>query len=131
MAPRRPRGSDRQARHTRSPQRPPRRHRGLPVPLPDLVSGRGTRKPYDPALARAAATGERWTPLATGYLARRFNEHFGQGAASYVEVRDGFASDEFDAWLAFFDEWDKREDERKEAAAQEAAMKAAAAALRG
>ena len=69
--------------------------------------------------------------MATGYLARRFNEHFGQGAASYVEVRDGFASDEFDAWLAFFDEWDKRAEERKEAAAQEAAMKAAAAALRG
>ena len=36
-----------------------------------------------------------------------------------------------DGWLAFFDEWDKREAERKEADAQRKAMNAASAALRG
>lgn len=56
---------------------------------------------------------------------------FGQGTASYVEVRDAFTADEFDAWLAFFDEWDKREEERKTEAAHKAAMNAADAALRG
>ena len=63
-----------------------------------------------------------------GYLAGRFNEMYGQGAASYVEVRDDFASDEFDAWVAFFDERDKREKERKEAAEHAKTMKAAARA---
>ena len=33
--------------------------------------------------------------------------------------------------MAFFDEWDKRAAERKEAADQKTAMNAAAAALRG
>jgi len=108
-----------------------RSHRGVALPLPHDVPGRGTRKPYDPALARAAAAGEPWSPLKTAYLARRFIERFGDGSASYVEVRDEFAGPEFDAWIAFFDEWDKREDERKEAAAQRAAMNAAAAATRG
>ena len=70
-------------------------------------------------------------PLATAYLARRFNDHFGAGTASYVEVRDDFTSDEMTGWLAFFDEFDKRAAERKEAADQKAVMKAASAALRG
>lgn len=68
-------------------------------------------------------------PLATAYLARRFNDHFGPGTASYIEARDEFSSDEMDGWLAFFDEFDKRAAERKEAADQKATMKAAATAL--
>ena len=69
--------------------------------------------------------------MATAYVARRFNEHFGQGAASYVDVRDEFTTEEFDAWLSFFDEWDSLEEQRKDAEAQREAMKAAATALRG
>ena len=61
---------------------------------------------------------------------RRFGEHFGQGAASYVEVRDEFTADEVAGWMAFFAEWDRREDERKEAEEQKQMMKAAGEALR-
>ena len=31
-----------------------------------------------------------WSPLVIAYVAQRFNERFGQGSASYVEVRDRF-----------------------------------------
>lgn len=62
---------------------------------------------------------------------RRFNEHFGQGSASYVAVRDDFTADEHAAWMAFFEEFDKRAAERKADEEHEAAMKAAAAALKG
>jgi len=41
------------------------------------------------------------------------NELFGQGTASYVEVRDQFAGDEFIAWLAFVTERDRRDALRK------------------
>ena len=68
--------------------------------------------------------------MAEAYLARQFGEVFGEGSASYVEVRDEFSADEFSAWLAYFVEWDRLAGERKAAADHAAAMKAARDALR-
>lgn len=59
------------------------------------------------------------------------NEHFGDGSASYVDVRDDFSADEHIAWLAFFDAFDEQETERKAQAEHDAAMKAATDAVRG
>jgi AraC-like DNA-binding protein len=63
--------------------------------------------------------------MEVAYLARRFIEHFGDGAASYVQVRDEFSADEHDAWLAFFTERDRTEAERKAQEEHDAVMKAA------
>ena len=58
------------------------------------------------------------------------NELFGQGTASYVEVRDSFTGDEFLAWLAFLDRWDEMADARDKAKEHDQVMAAAAKALR-
>lgn len=60
----------------------------------------------------------------------RFAERFGQGSASYVEVRDHFAADESIAWLAYFEAWDAAEAERKAAEDHRKTMEAATRALR-
>lgn len=59
----------------------------------------------------------------------RFAERFGQGAASYVEVRDDFSASEAVAWLAYFEAWDAEESERKAAEEHRKTMAAAARAL--
>lgn len=58
------------------------------------------------------------------------NELFGQGTASYVDVRDSFNGDEFMAWLAFLDRWDEEADAREKAKQHDQVMAAAAAAIR-
>lgn len=57
------------------------------------------------------------------------NELFGQGTASYVDVRDQFTGDEFHAWLAFLDRWDEEQDARDKAKQHEQVMAAAARAV--
>src|SRR3990167_10200964 len=123
MASRRTGRADPAARHPRGARRPARRAGGGAVRLPHHLPG--AHGPYDARLARAAAAGEPWGPLAEAYLARRFGEVFGEGSASYVEVRDEFSADEFSAWLAYFLEWDRLAGERKAAADHAAAMKVA------
>ena len=59
------------------------------------------------------------------------NELFGQGTASYVEVRDQFSGDEFLAWLAFLDRWDEEKAARDKAKEHEQVMAAALRAVRG
>ena len=49
---------------------------------------------------------------------------------SYVDVRDRFTGDEFLAWLAFFERWDKEAELRKQQAEHDNVMSAAAKALR-
>lgn len=69
-------------------------------------------------------------PLEIAYLARRMNEHFGNGTASYVEVRDAMIAEEHQAWLAFFSEWDKRAADRKADEEHDKMLKAATRAMR-
>jgi hypothetical protein len=56
------------------------------------------------------------------------NEHFGQGTASYTDVRDDFTTDEMWAWFAFFGEAEKTEALRKAQEEHDELLKAAAAA---
>src|SRR3990167_8546688 len=95
--PPRPGRADPAARPPRGARRPARRAGGGAVRLSHHLPG--AHGPYDARLARAAAAGEPWGPLAEAYLARQFGEVFGEGSASYVEVRDEFSADEFSAWL--------------------------------
>ena len=71
-----------------------------------------------------------WSPLVIAYVAQRFNERFGQGSASYVEVRDRFVGAELDGWLAYFGEWDRHKALAEAQSKHDSVMKAAAEALR-
>ena len=71
-----------------------------------------------------------WSPLVIAYVARRFNEVFGQGSASYVEVRDRLTGAELNGWLAYFAEWDRWRALAEAQSKHDSVMKAAAEALR-
>lgn len=58
------------------------------------------------------------------------NELFGQGAVSYVDVRDRFRGDEFAAWLAFVTERSKQEEHEKAQEEHDKTMESFAKALR-
>lgn len=59
----------------------------------------------------------------------RFNERFGQGTASYTEVRDRMTGDEVAGWMAYFAAWDEREAVRKAQSEHDKTMEAARSAL--
>lgn len=68
------------------------------------LPGRRTSPPYSVELAREAAEDPdaHWDPLAAATLAQFFNEHFGQGTATYDYIAHDMPFDEYAAWWAYF-----------------------------
>ena len=101
------------------------------------LPGRSGGKPYDPQLAREAAAAAlipfeqrtaaqlaaaSWDPLEAATLVKLFNEHFGQGTVSLDFVSNEMSADAYMAWWAYFGEYAKVTELRKDQAEHDDVM---------